>query len=160
MSIFYGGNDLCSYCLHEQEFSAEMMEKHLRTIMRELWDIPRVIVSIVGQFHLEMLRQVGTDDFTCQAMHTLECPCSENGFFNNSDFDKIVKAYQQVQFKFQVCFYNILSLQIYCKELRRVGTRRLHVGRAGWLREHCHCAEDCKKRFYNEKNDLFRATAK
>jgi len=77
------------------------MSAHLKTILTTLSTVPRVIVNIVGMFHLEMLRAVGTTDVTCQTMHLLECPCSQNPFFTNSDFAKVEVQYQAAQLAFQ-----------------------------------------------------------
>ncbi len=51
-------------------YSPATMSGHLRTILRTLYDVPRVIVNIVGMFHVELLRQVGVHERTCEAMHT------------------------------------------------------------------------------------------
>jgi phospholipase B1 len=101
INIFYGGNDMCAYCKNNTKFSAATMSAHLKTILTTLSTVPRAIVNIVGMFHLEMLRTVGTSDVTCQTMHLLECPCSQNPFFTNGDFAKIEVQYQAAQLAFQ-----------------------------------------------------------
>jgi phospholipase B1 len=101
INIFYGGNDMCAYCKNNTKFSAATMSAHLKTILTTLSTVPRAIVNIVGMFHLEMLRTVGTSDVTCQTMHLLECPCSQNPFFSNGDFAKIEVQYQAAQLAFQ-----------------------------------------------------------
>jgi hypothetical protein len=53
-----------------QTYSAATMSGHLRTILRTLYDVPRVIVNIIGMFHVELLRQVGLHDKTCEVLHT------------------------------------------------------------------------------------------
>jgi hypothetical protein len=77
------------------------MAAHLETVLTILSTVPRAIVNIVGMFHLEMLRTIGTTDIICQTMHLFECPCSQDAFFTNGDFAKIEAEYQAVQLAIQ-----------------------------------------------------------
>jgi len=74
------------------------MKTNIRTAIKTIYDnVPRVIVQILGQFHLEMLRKVGNDHLICNTMHSVECPCSVNKTVSDADFANIVAQYQQAQ---------------------------------------------------------------
>ncbi len=47
-----------------------MFGQKIQEAVQILYDnLPRTIVSLTGMFHLEMLRQVDTGQFFCQALH-------------------------------------------------------------------------------------------
>jgi len=100
VNIFIGGNDMCGYCHHPTTNTPELFGRKIQEAVQILYDhLPRTIVSLTGMFHLEMLRQVDTGQFFCQALHVHECQCeSETINFNDTFISQSCVAYMHAEY--------------------------------------------------------------
>ena len=78
VTIFIGGNDLCSGCIEVEKFSALRFYQHLRTTLDILSLLPRIFINIAQVPDVNELTYLNTE--YCNMMHTLfkvigKCPC-------------------------------------------------------------------------------------
>jgi len=103
VNMFIGGNDMCGYCHDPVGHSAQRFGADIQTAIQILYDnVPRTIVSLVGMFHMEMLRQIDSGQFFCSEMHILgECKCEADTGFTNANISAACIGYQQAQYAIQ-----------------------------------------------------------
>eukprot|EP00047_Mylnosiga_fluctuans_P003120 m.227561 g.227561 ORF g.227561 m.227561 type:complete len:457 (+) comp11607_c0_seq1:82-1452(+) len=77
LTVFIGGNDLCSLCNDPTYYSAENYEKYLLETITILQGIPRVYLNLVSMMDIVKLTQL--NDPTCLNYHKTVCKCVTQG---------------------------------------------------------------------------------
>ncbi|XP_068088852.1 phospholipase B1, membrane-associated-like isoform X2 [Hyperolius riggenbachi] len=79
VTLFIGGNDLCSYCQNKDRYSPENHMKHLDDALDILYrELPRVFVNLVEIMEVEGLRKVSSDSIGCSLLRPGLCSCIIN----------------------------------------------------------------------------------
>ncbi|CAA92221.2 Triacylglycerol lipase [Caenorhabditis elegans] len=98
LNIFIGGNDICGYCRKPVEDSPYNCAQDIKQAVQIIYDnVPRVIVSLTGMLHLEMLRQTDTGHWFCQRLHHDECGCESNKNFTDADIRQACYDYNKYE---------------------------------------------------------------
>ncbi|CAI5455120.1 unnamed protein product [Caenorhabditis angaria] len=101
LNIFIGGNDLCRYC-SRPDYSPQKCGEHIGEAIQIIYDnVPRVIVSLTGMLHLEMLRRSDTGHFFCTSLHTKECTCESNKNYTNAEIAQAALDYNKYEMDLQ-----------------------------------------------------------
>uniref|UniRef100_A0AC35U836 Lipase_GDSL domain-containing protein n=1 Tax=Rhabditophanes sp. KR3021 TaxID=114890 RepID=A0AC35U836_9BILA len=98
LNIFIGGNDACHYCLDPAKNDPKMFAQYIGEAIQIIKDnVPRVIVSLTGMLHLELVRSIDRTQFFCQALHVDECHCESDANYTNAQISELVYRYQAVE---------------------------------------------------------------
>ncbi|GMR55156.1 hypothetical protein PMAYCL1PPCAC_25351, partial [Pristionchus mayeri] len=73
--IFIGANDVCRWCVHQQDESADSYRDNIRKAVQVLQrELPKTIVVLTGIVDVGLLRKNAIER-KCQVTHALECEC-------------------------------------------------------------------------------------
>uniref|UniRef100_A0A0N5BH65 Lipase_GDSL domain-containing protein n=1 Tax=Strongyloides papillosus TaxID=174720 RepID=A0A0N5BH65_STREA len=97
LNIFIGGNDACHFCNHPQDSPKTFADQIGEAIQFIKDNVPRVIVSLTGMLHLEMVRQIDRNEFFCQALHVDECHCESDSNYTSSQIFKLCNDMQDAE---------------------------------------------------------------
>jgi phospholipase B1 len=101
LTLWVGGNNICSVCLGKPEDSPSAFEAALdRALQRLRQRIPRVFVNLIPYGPMSRLKQLGQQNPVCSLVHAFanECPCAFRAR-NRTDvkaMDDAVVAYNRV----------------------------------------------------------------
>jgi len=73
ITMWVGGNNLCSVCIHPQAYSPDEYEKFLVKTLDKLATIPRTFVNLIPTLDITELDEFESP--TCKILHYYECPC-------------------------------------------------------------------------------------
>ncbi|CAL8290008.1 unnamed protein product [Gadus morhua 'NCC'] len=75
VTLFIGGNDLCSYCDDRAAYSTKNYIHHLKTSLDILYnEVPRLMVNVVEVLEMKALRKIKKDAF-CNFFQKQACRC-------------------------------------------------------------------------------------
>lgn len=99
LTIFIGGNDICDYCHNRQQFDATHFINNIKAALRVLQqNIPRLLVSLVGVLHVEVVRIIDHDLPFCQFLHNAaECGCADDPSFTTQEMFQTETAYNKME---------------------------------------------------------------
>uniref|UniRef100_A0AAF5DKC0 Ig-like domain-containing protein n=1 Tax=Strongyloides stercoralis TaxID=6248 RepID=A0AAF5DKC0_STRER len=97
LNIFIGGNDACHFCNHPQDSPKTFADQIGEAIQFIKDNVPRVIVSLTGMLHLELVRQIDRNEFFCQALHVDECHCESDSDYTSAQISKLCNAMQDAE---------------------------------------------------------------
>uniref|UniRef100_A0A0N5A3S1 Lipase_GDSL domain-containing protein n=1 Tax=Parastrongyloides trichosuri TaxID=131310 RepID=A0A0N5A3S1_PARTI len=97
LNIFIGGNDVCHFCNHPNDTAQAFADSIAESIQIIKDNVPRVIVSITGMLHLEMVRQIDRNEFFCQALHVDECHCESDQDYTGKQIYDLCNAMQDAE---------------------------------------------------------------
>ncbi|XP_018599077.2 phospholipase B1, membrane-associated-like [Scleropages formosus] len=76
ITLFIGGNDLCQYCLDQNNLSPQNYSHHLRQSLDLLYrNVPRVMVNVLELLQIEGLRRIKSGTLGCSLVQRNMCPC-------------------------------------------------------------------------------------
>ncbi|CAB3410477.1 unnamed protein product [Caenorhabditis bovis] len=97
LNIFIGGNDICGFCRHE-DYNPYNCGQKIKEAVQIIYDnVPRVIVSLTGMLHLEMLRTTDEGHYFCKRLHKDECGCEGNKNFTNAEIAQACDDYNKYE---------------------------------------------------------------
>jgi len=83
ITLFIGGNDLCSFCDDKERYSAENYRDHIQEALDHLHDnVPRAFVNLVTVLDIFIVKRL-SGGLVCDALHLYGCSCA--AFPANSD---------------------------------------------------------------------------
>lgn len=74
VTLWIGGNDLCSICENKPENRPEMYAAYIEQALDKLLEVPRMFVSLVSIIDVTRLGEVR--DGMCPLLHKFLCPCA------------------------------------------------------------------------------------
>ncbi|XP_060070927.1 phospholipase B1, membrane-associated-like [Ylistrum balloti] len=97
ITLFIGGNDLCSYCKDETKYAPEKYVDNIKQTLDILYQhVPRAFVNVVPVLNINVVRELN-QNLVCDALHLYLCQCA--AYPRNSDEENkmqlAVHAYQQ-----------------------------------------------------------------
>ncbi|XP_041107443.1 phospholipase B1, membrane-associated [Polyodon spathula] len=99
VTLFIGGNDLCSYCNDREMYSVENYIRYIQDSLDILYrEVPRVFVNLVEILQIEGLRHVKSDTLGCTLLQTNLCSCAlipGETSRELSEFKRINREYQE-----------------------------------------------------------------
>ncbi|XP_052275651.1 phospholipase B1, membrane-associated-like isoform X4 [Dreissena polymorpha] len=76
ITLFIGGNDLCSYCEDKSKYSAESYVANIKTALDYLHaNVPRTFVNLVQILDVAMVKNLNAG-FICSTLHRFLCDCA------------------------------------------------------------------------------------
>ncbi|XP_041109783.1 phospholipase B1, membrane-associated-like [Polyodon spathula] len=100
VTVFIGGNDLCSYCNDREHYSVENYMRYIQDSLDILYrEVPRAFVNLVMMLQIEGLRRIKSHTLGCTLLQTNLCPCSlvpGEDSLELSELKKINREYQEV----------------------------------------------------------------
>ncbi|KAM4600980.1 phospholipase B1, membrane-associated-like [Polymixia lowei] len=98
VTIFIGGNDLCSYCVDQNNLSPKNYSHNLMLSLDMLYkELPRVLVNVVEIVQIDPLRTVKKNDLGCTLMQRANCPCVLTPEYNSPELEEIRRTNQEYQ---------------------------------------------------------------
>ncbi|CAL8314792.1 unnamed protein product [Lota lota] len=98
VTIFVGTNDLCNYCIDQDNLSAKNYSHNLKISLDILYNqVPRVMVNVVEIVQIDPLRTVKKNDLGCTLFQSTSCPCVMNTEDNSPELQMIKRINQEYQ---------------------------------------------------------------
>jgi len=96
VTLFIGGNDLCTYCTDYEFYSPEQHRTFIQTALDMLHDeMPRALVNILPIFDMQHISDLG-NGFSCALVHRSVCPCKPQDPEEIREVSEYSLAYQDV----------------------------------------------------------------
>ncbi|XP_053736436.1 phospholipase B1, membrane-associated-like isoform X1 [Synchiropus splendidus] len=93
LTVFVGGNDLCSYCLDQSNLSPTNYSHHLMLGLDLLYqEVPRMLVNVVEVLQIETLKRVKKKTLGCLLLQRTSCPCVINPSENSPEMEAIKRV--------------------------------------------------------------------
>ncbi|KAK7903960.1 hypothetical protein WMY93_016567 [Mugilogobius chulae] len=106
VTLFIGGNDLCSYCNDRATLSPQNYSRHMMESLDILYNqVPRVLVSVLEILQIEGLRRVKRDSLGCTVIQPLVCTCFLTPSENSPELAEIKRVNQELQVETQKLAY-------------------------------------------------------
>lgn len=96
ITLFIGGNDLCSYCEDEEKYSPERYVDNIKQSLDYLYEhVPRAFVNVVPVLNIAVVKDLN-ENLVCDTLHLFLCQCA--AYPRNSEKENemklAVEAYQ------------------------------------------------------------------
>uniref|UniRef100_UPI0037E86F51 phospholipase B1, membrane-associated-like n=1 Tax=Semicossyphus pulcher TaxID=241346 RepID=UPI0037E86F51 len=102
VTILVGGNDLCSYCIDQNNLSPKNYSHNLMLSLDMLHsEVPRVLVNVVELFQIETLKTVKKNTLSCSLLQRTSCPCVINPAENSPELEEIKRINHEYQAEIQ-----------------------------------------------------------
>ncbi|KAM9798090.1 phospholipase B1, membrane-associated-like [Neosynchiropus ocellatus] len=102
LTVFVGGNDLCSYCLDQGNLSPANYSHHLMLGLDLLYkEVPRMLVNVVEILQIETLKTVKKNTLGCSLLQRTSCPCVINPTENSPEMEAIKRVNNEYQNELQ-----------------------------------------------------------
>ncbi|KAM6915452.1 phospholipase B1, membrane-associated-like [Xenentodon cancila] len=102
VTIFIGGNDLCNYCLDQNNLSPKNYSHNLMRSLDMLYtELPRVLVNVVQIMQIDLLKTVKTNTLGCSLLPRINCPCVVNAAENSPELEEIKRINHEYQAEIQ-----------------------------------------------------------
>ncbi|XP_026857456.2 phospholipase B1, membrane-associated [Electrophorus electricus] len=76
ITLLIGGNDICQYCLDQNNLSPQNYRHHLTEALDLLYkEVPRVLVNIIAVPQINGLRKLKSSSLPCNMIPRQKCPC-------------------------------------------------------------------------------------
>ncbi|CAN9507949.1 unnamed protein product [Ophioblennius macclurei] len=106
VTIFIGGNDLCHYCLDQNNLSPNNYSHNLMLGLDMLQkEVPRVLVSVVELMEMDVLKTIKKDTLACSLLQKSGCPCVSNPMENSPELEEL----KRINYKYQTEIQYLLS---------------------------------------------------
>ncbi|XP_069370810.1 phospholipase B1, membrane-associated-like [Paralichthys olivaceus] len=102
VTIFVGGNDLCHYCVDQNNLSPKNYSHNLMIGLDMLHkEVPRLLVNVVEILEILPLRTVKRTSLPCSLLPRNSCPCLINPAENSPELEEIKRINQEYQIEIQ-----------------------------------------------------------
>ncbi|XP_053192692.1 phospholipase B1, membrane-associated-like [Scomber japonicus] len=102
LTLFIGGNDLCHYCLDQNNLSPKNYSHNLMLSLDMLYkEVPRMLVNVVEVLQIDPLKRVKKNSLSCSLMQRGSCPCVINPSENSPEFEEIKRINREYQAEIQ-----------------------------------------------------------
>ncbi|XP_034555910.1 phospholipase B1, membrane-associated-like [Notolabrus celidotus] len=102
VTILVGGNDLCSYCIEQNNLSPKNYSHNLKLSLDMLHkEVPRLLVNVVEIFQIETLKTVKKNTIGCSLLQRTSCPCVINPVDNSPEVEEIKRINHEYQAEVQ-----------------------------------------------------------
>ncbi|XP_040919608.1 phospholipase B1, membrane-associated-like [Toxotes jaculatrix] len=106
VTIFVGGNDLCHYCLDQNNLSPTNYSHNLMLSLDILYkEVPRLLVNVVTILQIYQLKTVKRNTLGCSLLQRTSCPCVINPLENSPELEEI----KQINHKYQAEIQYLIS---------------------------------------------------
>lgn len=107
VTLFIGGNDLCSYCNDRASLSPENYSRHMMTSLDLLYkEVPRILVNVLEILQIEGLRKVKGDSLGCSVLQQFICTCFLSPSDNSPELAEIKRINQELQMETEKLVYS------------------------------------------------------
>ncbi|XP_020484126.3 phospholipase B1, membrane-associated [Labrus bergylta] len=102
VTILVGGNDLCSYCIDQNNLSPQNYSHHIMLGLDMLHkEVPRLLVNVVELFQIDTLKSVKENTLGCSLLQRTSCPCVINPAENSPELEVIKRVNSEYQAEIQ-----------------------------------------------------------
>ncbi|XP_063350723.1 phospholipase B1, membrane-associated [Pelmatolapia mariae] len=102
VTIFIGGNDLCSYCFDQNNLSPKNYSHNLKISLDMLYkEVPRLLVNVVEIMQINLLKSVTRDTLGCSLIQRTSCPCVINPSENSPELEEMKRINHEYQAELQ-----------------------------------------------------------
>ncbi|KAM7367703.1 hypothetical protein PAMP_013986 [Pampus punctatissimus] len=102
VTIFIGGNDLCHYCIDQNNLSPKNYSYNLMLSLDMLYkEVPRLLVNVVEILQIDLLKTVKRNTLGCRLLQRTNCPCVINPAENSPEFEEIKRINREYQAEIQ-----------------------------------------------------------
>ncbi|XP_054872132.1 phospholipase B1, membrane-associated-like isoform X2 [Amphiprion ocellaris] len=106
VTLFIGGNDLCNYCLDQNNLSPKNYSHNLMLSLDMLYkEVPRLLVNVVEILQIDVLRSVKRNTLACSLLQRTSCPCVISPFDNSPELEDI----KLINHKYQTEMQHLIS---------------------------------------------------
>lgn len=107
VTLFIGGNDLCSYCNDRASLSPENYSRHMMTSLDLLYnEVPRILVNVLEILQIEGLRRVKGDSLGCSVLQQFICTCFLSPSDDSPELAEIKRINQELQVETEKLVYS------------------------------------------------------
>ncbi|XP_029352949.1 phospholipase B1, membrane-associated-like [Echeneis naucrates] len=97
VTLFVGGNDLCHYCIDQNNLSPKNYSHNLMLSLDMLYEeVPRLLVNLVEIMQIYPLKTV-KNTLTCSLLQRTECPCVFNPSENSPELEELKRINLEYQ---------------------------------------------------------------
>ncbi|KAF1376794.1 hypothetical protein PFLUV_G00215140 [Perca fluviatilis] len=98
VTIFVGGNDLCNYCIDQNNLSPKNYSHNLMLSLDMLYkEVPRLLVNVVTILQIDPLKSVMRNTLGCSLLQRTSCPCVINPAVNSPELEEIKQINREYQ---------------------------------------------------------------
>ncbi|XP_056261546.1 phospholipase B1, membrane-associated-like [Seriola aureovittata] len=102
VTIFVGGNDLCHYCIDQNNLSPKNYSHNLMLSLDMLYkEVPRLLVNVVEIMQIYPLKTVKKNTLGCTLLQRTSCPCVINPSENSPELEEIKRINLEYQAELQ-----------------------------------------------------------
>ncbi|XP_075940811.1 phospholipase B1, membrane-associated-like [Anarhichas minor] len=102
VTIFIGGNDLCNYCLDQNNLSPTNYSHNIMLSLDMLYqEVPRLLVNLVAILQIDPLKSVQRNTLGCSLLQRTSCPCVINPVENSPEFQEMKRINREYQAEIQ-----------------------------------------------------------
>ncbi|KAM7395163.1 hypothetical protein PAMA_006764 [Pampus argenteus] len=102
VTIFIGGNDLCHYCIDQNNLSPKNYSYNLMLSLDTLYkEVPRLLVNVVEILQIDRLKAVNRNTLGCRLLQREGCPCVIIPDANSPEFEEIKRINSEYQAEIQ-----------------------------------------------------------
>ncbi|XP_071323371.1 phospholipase B1, membrane-associated-like [Trachinotus anak] len=102
VTIFVGGNDLCHYCIDQNNLSPKNYSHNLMLSLDMLYkEVPRLLVNVVEIMQIYPLKTVTKNTLGCSLLQRTSCPCVINPSDNSPELEDIKRINLEYQAELQ-----------------------------------------------------------
>ncbi|XP_061843241.2 phospholipase B1, membrane-associated-like [Nerophis lumbriciformis] len=106
LTIFVGGNDLCHYCIDQNNLSPKNYSHNLMLALDTLHkEVPRMLVNLVEIMQIDTLKEVKKNTLGCSLLQRISCPCVINPTENSPELEEI----KRINHEYQAEIHNLIS---------------------------------------------------
>ncbi|KAM9339222.1 phospholipase B1, membrane-associated-like [Symphorus nematophorus] len=106
VTIFVGGNDLCHYCIDQNNLSPKNYSHNLMLSLDMLYkEVPRLLVNVVQLMQIDPLKTVKRNTIGCSLLQRTSCPCVINPAENSPELEEI----KRINLEYQVEIQQLIS---------------------------------------------------
>ncbi|XP_070705362.1 phospholipase B1, membrane-associated-like [Pempheris klunzingeri] len=97
-TIFVGVNDLCNYCIDQNNLSPKNYSHNLMLSLDMLYkEVPRLLVNVVELLQIDPLKRVRRNTIGCSLLQRTRCPCVINPAENSPELEEIKRINHEYQ---------------------------------------------------------------
>ncbi|KAK2856051.1 hypothetical protein Q5P01_004786 [Channa striata] len=102
LTIFVGRNDICNYCIDQNNLSPQNYSHNLMLGLDILYkEVPRLLVNVVGIMQIDPLKTVKKNTLACSLLQRNSCPCVINPSENSPELEEIKRINREYQAEIQ-----------------------------------------------------------
>ncbi|CAL9687067.1 unnamed protein product [Knipowitschia caucasica] len=106
VTLFIGGNDLCTYCNDRAALSPQNYSRHMMATLDLLYnEVPRVLVNVLEILQIEGLRRVKGDSLGCSVLKQFICTCFLTPSDDSPELAEIRRVNQELQIETEKLVY-------------------------------------------------------